>query len=394
MVFTRRWRIAALASAVCGTALFGVIPSMARTYLQPILTVTPGIAPDPSIVLSGDTHIRVATFLFLARRESLVVSTLTLQNCIATKDVDGDCADTGETLGDDAAAATITLSYINSDGDIETASGTLTDGSVTFTDLDFAVDNGEETMLTAYIDAATIDAETVTSGMQLQLNMNGKTGTLLASGVRSGLEVTEANVKKNVMAQTMTLRNTEPTLDVTGASPLDSTSIGDTDVLRFTVTPNAEDTGMTLRGVTFGLQTSDKRNNDWNTCRQLGSTGTHFTLTNGDTGEEVEAIVAAYDTAGDACSSKPRNTVGLIAFTFTDWVSIHDTTTFSLSIDTSGANAKARDMIRATLPDQEKLDRLDADLSSLVWSDGASRKLADGSGVDDLPLTGKKITLQ
>lgn len=343
---------------------------------RPLFTVTTDNTPTSSTVVAETNRLPVATFTIHAWREGVTIDTLSLHNCIAETDIDGDCDDADETAGEDATVRSIRIVYTDSNGNTRRTSTTLTDGVATFSNLDLYVRKGATADVAAYANVAGL-SDDVASGAQFQLNFNARTATLHGTGHTTKRAFTERDVGKNWVAEAMTVRNSTLAFSLAEDSPSGAHELGMQDVIRVTATANDGDAA--LSELTFTLDASDFGSVKWNSCRKLSIDTENYALTDGD-GNVIDATWAAYDAAGTACASSRRGTLTSLVATFPEEHAIDagSSRTYVLRVNTAQASASRNDWLRASLSDA-------------TWSDGTEEGAEISDGFAELPVEGHSI---
>ncbi len=388
--------------AAIGMALGAAIATLSAepSYAapRPSLTVRIDNTPEAGIVLDAHEQLEVARFALRSGREDLVVDTLSFQNCVtdADGDADGDCADDNETAGADAAVVKLRLRYTDADGNERRSPGTLVDGVVTFSNLVLPLPRGTSVPVVLSIDTATIDDSAVTSGMQVQFNLNARTADFHAKVKKTGRVLTESHVGKVVAGETMTLRNTAPALTLSDDAPSGAVTPGMTEVFRFDASAGAEG-DISLSGVMFALTASDNAETEWDECEKLGADTANFTLTNATTGATIDVTWGISTASGRSCAGVRRQDVVYLYadFTTAETIAAGQTTAYALTVNTSRASTLMNDTLLVTLPDQATLDELDKGFLAVEWSDGTSGgSTIDGGEIDTLPIDGNPLLFQ
>lgn len=374
------------------TSTAALVSTTTQSHAAPrnALTLSAADALADDVLLPNQTDIVIERFLLRAGREDMTIDTLSFQNCVtgSARDYDGDCADTGETAGTDAAIAEITLLY--NDGMYDRATrGSLSDGRVTFTDLALTLPTGGETPVALRITTGSIDDVTVASGAQFQMNLNAITAPFHGVVVSSGTEVLETHVQKNVVGSPRTLRQTLTTLALSSASP--QGPIEDDWSEAFRVNISASSTGdAAVDGLTLVLDVTNNGGSNWHTCPFLGANTEHFALVDPATGITTPATWELYDESGVACASSEQ-AVGYLHVTFDTPLAITaDTTaTLALFLNATYANTTYHDLLQVSIPAEDDLADLPVELHAITWSDGTTSGTdLDGSDVASLPVTG------
>lgn len=369
-----------------------LVSTTTPSYAAPrnVLSIRAADVPTDTILLPNQTDIIVERFILRAGREDLFIDTLSFDNCSTESipDYDGDCADTGETAGNDAAISTIALLYNDGTYNRKTR-GTLIDGRVTFSHLALTLPAGVDVPVDVRVTTGAIDAVAVTSGAQFQINLNAITAPFHGVTASNGTEITELHAKKHVIGSSRTLRQTLATLALSSTAP--SGSIADDWSEAFRVNVRASSTGdVTLDALTLALAIVNNGRSNWNTCPFLGAREEHFALVDTATGLTMPATWGIYDDTGITCTLS-GDTVGYLHATFTTPVVIAANTTVSIAfyLDATYANPAYHDILQVTIPTEDDLTELSTELHAITWSDGTTSGTSlDGSDIGDLPVNG------
>lgn len=353
------------------------------------ITIKAMPSPTDNVLLPLQTDLIVERFVLRSGREDVLVDTLSLQNCITTTshDNDADCADTGESAGNDATITAIALLYNDGDNDRRTR-GTLVDGRATFPNLDLMLPAGEEIPVAVRITTASIDGSVVPSGAQFQLNLNAATAPFHGTAKKSGAEITEADVKEYTVGHARTLRQTLAELALASTAPSGAAEDGWSEVFRMNTSAAA--TGdVTIEELTFALSVTNTGGGNWHTCPFLGAYQNNFGLVDIATGATVPVTWTTYDVDGTACTDSD-NGVGYIHATFTTPVRVPAgaATTYAFFLDTT--YAADNDFLRITIPSENELADVTSAISAVVWSDGVTTAI-NGEEIDDLPVLGNVL---
>ncbi len=370
-----------------------------------------GSSANSTIILGASTGVSVSKFKFDATDEPFVVKHLELRNCVTTTaDADGDCADAGETSGSDDIAATVKISYTNSEGSTETKSGFLSSGIVSFDGLDLYVPTESTRTVTVTVDTASVSSTGASSGAQIQLNFDAETSgsaEFEATGDSSGETIDETDLDTYVLANDMVMRKTKPTLSLASGSPSGAGIPGNSEVFRFNVAADSRGF-VTLEKVIFKVASSDA-DNDFNLCSNLGD-ATKWEVYDlddsstklDDSGDWTFLDSGASDAAQDCDAGNP---IAYAAFdlegsatTGTEEIGAGETKTYVVKVDTTGASSTDDDSIRLDIIDEDEADTGDAfdatddgDGQAIRWNDDAEGSNATGDLVKNLPVTGGSI---
>ncbi|MBT3704239.1 S-layer homology domain-containing protein [Candidatus Peregrinibacteria bacterium] len=107
------------------------------------------------IVIAGASDQEISKYKFTTTDEPFTVKSLSInaRQAVAGTIEDIDAADLGAY---DNNISSITISYVNSDGDTETKSGYLSSGTADFSGMDMFIDKDDDAVLTVYADLNTI----------------------------------------------------------------------------------------------------------------------------------------------------------------------------------------------------------------------------------------------
>ncbi len=365
-----------------------------------------GSMPSADIILGASTGIEISVFKFDASDEAFDVNKVTFRNCITdTADADGDCADAGETEGEDDVASSVMVSYENEAGDTETKTSFLVDGYVTFDNMDFYVPTDETRELTVIIDTNSVSATTASSGDQIQLNFDaedsGPTAEFEAVGADSGNTLDESDIDDYELGNTMEIRKTRPTVSLASGSPSGAGIPGLGEVFRFNV--SADSRGyVTIDEFTFAMTATDNGGSNWNVCDDDGSVpgigDDELSLYDlDDPSDELEGADTNWVFLASDLSVCTQDTDD-IAYIILDLdtpieIAAGDTSTFSLEMDTTGASSSNDDSIRIDLPKDSTVATnggTDPD-GTIIWDDDTEGTDIDGTYVDSLPVNGGTI---
>lgn len=370
-----------------------------------IAVATSGSTPAAGIILGASTGVSMSVFKFTATNEDFEVNKIVLRNCVTTTaDADDDCADGGETAGQDDTAAAVKVSYEDESGTTQTKTGYLVSNAVTFDNMDFYVPSSESKNLTVTIDTNTVTGST-DSGDTIQLNFDaedtGTVGDFKAVGADSGTTVEEGTLDTYALGQAMTLRKTKPTLSLASGSPSGAGIPGLGEVFRFNV--SADSRGyVTLDEFTFKLTSTDNGSSSWNLCDDNSSADgidnadwSFYDME--DTSTELESADTdwVYLTSDLTVCTEDTDTVdyAILDLTVPREVAAGETRTYSVEMDTTYASASDDDSVRMSIPkDSEVATNGGSDPDgALIWDDDNQGTDIDGTYVKTLPLTGGTI---
>lgn len=358
-----------------------------------------GSTASSTIVLGASTGVAMSKFKFDADNEPYVIEALTLDNCVATADADGDCADGGgEVLGVDSVASAVKISYTNSEGTTETQTGYLSGNTVTFDNLDFYVPTTSTRVLTVTIDTNDVSSTGAASGSGFQLNFDSVQGNFEAIGQSSGETFTEADLASYVVANDMVVRKTKPTFSLASGSPSGAGVAGNSEVFRFNVAADSRGY-VTLELVLFQVNTSnDATADDWLDCdaADLGvaTKWEVYDLDDSSTKIDDAADWTFLESDGSACELNDDLAWAELDFEGsatnpTEEIGAGETKTYVVKVDTTGASAANDDSIRLDIPDDATA--VAVALEALRWNDDEEGTNATGEFVKNLPVTGGTI---
>ncbi len=375
-----------------------------------------GSTASSTIILGASTGVSMSKFKFDATDEPYVVETLTLDNCVATTDADGDCADGGETDGSDDIAATVKLSYTNSAGVTETKSGFLSAGTVQFDNLDLYVPTETTRTATVTIDTNSVSSTGATSGNSIQLNLDGEsTDSFEAIGQSSGETFDEVDLAVGladayIEANDMVVRKTKPTFSLASGSPSGAGIPGNSEVFRFNVAADSRGF-VTFEKVVFQVSTSDS-DGDFNLCDNDGGDTNLEDATKWEVYDLDDSSTKLDDAAdwtfldsGASDAAEDCDAAAALAFAVLDFegsattgdeeIGAGETKTYVVKVDTTGASASDDDSIRLDIPDEATVDASDAFVGAndeaVQWDDDSEGTDASGDLVKNLPVTGGSI---
>ncbi len=322
---------------------------------------------------------------------------MTFDDCGASRDADGDCADVGEYPGNGLAVISAMIEYTDASGALHsstTPGGTTSGGwSALFSGESLYLPASGTADVTVVISVSDLASAGVASGQVVQMNMDAVSASAFtAVDLVSGVTYSEADVAMTAMGLPMTLRYTNPTIALSAASPSGAVVPGIGQVLRFNVA--ADSVGdMKVAGFTFAVSASDNAGSNWNSCSALGST-TRWGLTN-LTMDATTVLTSAtfFDTTGVACASSSGD-VGYVVFTIPTWsqdLSAGTTNVYSVTMDSTGASAVDDDAVELSLPAQSSFRGATGRMRAIDWSDLSAVHLS-GTHVKNLPVTGGMLT--
>lgn len=387
-----------LLTAAAAAAAFGIasLSMAARRPARAIVIDQGATMPSSNIVIGGTANVAVAAFDFTAGREDILVSRILLQNCRASRDADGDCADAGETLMDYTAVSSFTISYPDSTGATITQTDVPGTSEVPFNGLSFYIPAGTTRTLNVYADPAMIDDVTVFSGMRFQTNLNASMyGDFSASGITSGRAYDANYIGRSFVSQPMILRNTRPTISLYPASPSGAAIPGAESAFEFVVSADAAG-DVTFDTVMLKLVASDNDGTEWNSCGELADTS-KFSLSRYDnaTSTWTQISLAAdthfMDSDGNICPYASPEDLRYVEFVVNELVAAGNNETYRLVVDTTDASALSDDTLSVHYPGYGEVT--DLGYQTLDWSDGTRGGTSINERyIDSLTLSGGTLT--
>ncbi len=218
--------------------------------LEGELYITSEDNPDSSLLLEGATHQLVANYRFTAVNESFLVEQLTIAN-----DLSGDFDAPVLTFG----ANDIIIEYPDENGLTQSATGVLNgSGEATFAGLDFHVPANEDVNLEVYVDVFDADAVgPMLSGETLRLGLSTQNDitSFQATGLDSGLEITDPEITNSTQVNQFVVRENIPHFTVNPVESeqlvnstqelfsfdVDVEGVGEVDLVKFTYVINVLD---------------------------------------------------------------------------------------------------------------------------------------------------------
>ncbi len=272
------------AATVTGTA--NTTPSMAISVTNAgTLTVTAASDnPSSDFVLTGSSANTVSKFRFDAANEAFLVNRLTVQEAQAVLD--------GQAVGFYANnISLVTVSYPDSTGATQTATGALTSNGVTLNDLTFYVGKDDNAEVTIKIDVPSTDRSSgsATSNERVTLVLDDGTGEARAVGASSGTTLSATNDITGISAgdtaglamNKFVVRETKPTVALSSSSPSGAKTPGNQETLRFNVTAAAGE-DVVLKNVVFSFSASDNATSLWDNCDTDVTNGTEVLASGAD----------------------------------------------------------------------------------------------------------------
>lgn len=350
-----------------------------------------GATPKAAIVLAGSMDVEVARYSLVASGQDYRLNELGLLNCVGFKEGNANCTEPGETFGSDNAVVRVYAQVLDTNGQpFQTFNGLLQGGRVTWYGMSILVRKGVPTVVRILVDTYPSNAGPIPSGAQFQLNVgsyfavNAVTGEFAPNGI--------------ALADPMTLRQTKPTISLAAGSPSGAAIPGLAEVLRFNVSADSRGR-VALSSFTFRLNATDNAGTGWREASRL-ATNTKWCLVNA---LESHICLGDVPSAGDpngaavffgANGERATGTVPVVYVAFRlfqapESIGAGETRTYSLRVDTSGANASQDDSVRIDMPSETETRSLSShQFNALLWDDGNTNIRVDGSLIRNLPVTG------
>lgn len=317
--------------------------------------------PSADFVLTGSSANTVSKFRFDASNEAFVVNRLTVEEAQGAAD--------GQASGYYANnVSLVTVSYPDSTGATQTATGALTGNAITFNDLTFYVGKDSNATVTVKIDVPSTDRSggSATSNERVRMVLDDGTGELRAVGQGSGQTLSDSSVTTVDTAGTtmnkFVVRETKPTIALSSSSPSGSKTPGNQEALRFNVTAAAGE-DVVLKNIVFSFSASDNATSLWDNCdtdtnndgTEVNANGSDFHIYNMSKEGTATALDASGDfsvlyTTGLPCGATDGD-VGFIklALTTPEVVPAGSTYVYSLYFDSNGASAVNDDSVQIGL---------------------------------------------
>ena len=233
-------------------------------------TLTVSAASDTPVadfVLTGSSSNSVSKFRFDAAYEAFVVERLSVEETQAA-------IDTG-VAGSSAYAnnvSLVTLSYPDSAGVTQTATGALTGNAIIFNGLTFYVAKDGNASVTVKIDAPSTDRSSgsATSNERIRMVLDDDSTDIRAVGQGSGQTLTttiSGADKAGTAALAMNkfvVRETVPSIALSSSSPTTASGVGSQEVLRFNVTA-ASGEDLVVKNLIFTMSATENVS-AWDYC--------------------------------------------------------------------------------------------------------------------------------
>lgn len=364
--------------------------------------------PSSTIVLGNSTGVTVAKYKLTATNEAFVVQELQLVNN------DG-------AVADDRAISMVTLSYTNSAGETETKTGSPSSTLVDFGGLDIYVPTTEARYVTVTVDTNSVSSTGATSGDTIDLDLDMAAGVMKIVGEGSGatilsgdactssVDCINAAATSDLLANTMTLYKTKPTISSSSSTPSGAIYNGNNEVFRFTVAADSRGY-VTVNEIAFHLASTDVGATNWNVCDNTGGTtgidATTVSATGGD--------LALYDVAdlstqldddttdwtlwsgGVACVEDTDDVQYILANLATpDVIAAGSSVTYALyiNVNSTGANSANDDTLRIGLETNSTTDAgITGTYGTLNWEDDSATGDIYATLLKTLPINGNALT--
>lgn len=375
-------------------AAFGFLKIGPTAFVKTIV-IRPSLSASSSpILLPNASNMPAGGFAFTGRGDAFVVDALTFTNCIALADLDGDCADSGETVGDSTGIQSATLQYTDRSGATLSSTAVPVGNTLSFTGLTLGVPSGASANIALFVTTANYSAAGVVSGAQVQYGLNAVSESFSGTSISRGVSITETDIRRNVVGTVMTERYSKPTVSLSSSSPSGTVSIPGVagELLRFNVSADAAgDVNMTSGA--FKVVVSDNDSTAWADCAAWGASGAD--IVNRSTGDSV--LFTAYDTNGALCSA--GHTVGYFTYTVPTsgrsadmgTISAGTTATYGVWTDFDLGIGSTDDVVQMSIPSESELDALGVSFDAFTWNDGVATSDANGAGVSTIPLAGNTL---
>ncbi len=358
-----------------------------------------GSTPNDGIILGASTGVEVAKYKFAAVNQSFVVNSFSLYNCVGYNE-DGDCADVGETAGEDDVAAAVKIAYTDSEGAAATDTGYLSANVVTFDNLDLLVSADSNTTVTVTVDTNSVSTSGgATTGDPIQLNFIDD--EFDADGVGASNSLDDGDVADAGDVGAMTLRKTQPTFSLASGTP--SGSAGMAEAFRFNVAVDSRGY-VTLDQVMFKVDAYDSLDSGWSDCdaTDLGADAAWELYDYSDSGTKLDSdgvdIGWSFVGADDLGACAVDEELGYAILDFdagpegAQEIGAGDTVTYVLKIDKSNAASPVdNDNLTIEIPDQSEIDAIDDTVQAVAWEDDSAVAEIDGEDVEGLPVSGTTI---
>lgn len=317
--------------------------------------------PSADFVLTGTSSNSVSKFRFDATNEAFVVDRLTVTE---------EQAETDNGTTDSNAYANnvslVTITYPDSTGTTQTATGALTGNEVTFNGLTFYVGKDNHAEVSVKIDVPATDRSggSATSNERIRMGLSRDTTNddqIRAVGAGSGQTLDDDDIAVATATSSMNkfvVRETKPTITLNSSTPSGAKVPGDQEVLRFNVSASSGE-DVVLKNMIFKMNSTDNVNtgtNDWNQCDTDNPSGvtvvSDFDIYNLSKEGTATALDASSDfslltATGAACTSTGAD-IGYVKLSLTtqEVIPAGSTYTYALYFDSTGASAVNDDSVQ------------------------------------------------
>lgn len=289
-------------------------------------------------LLTGSASNTVSKFRFDATNEAFVVDRLTVEEAQGAAD--------GAAVGAYANnISLVTVSYPDSTGTTQTATGALTSNGLTLNGLTFYVGKDSHAEVTVKIDVPSTDRSggSATSNERVRMVLDDGTGELRAVGQGSGQTLSDSTITTvDTAGSTMSkfvIREAKPTIALNSSSPSGAKVAGDQEVLRFNVSASSNE-DVALNNIIFTMSSSDKGLSNWNQCGTTLATDFHlYNLNKLGTATSLDAASSEWtmlSSTGATCSGADVAFVKLTLAT-PEVIPFNTTYSYSLYFNSNGA---------------------------------------------------------
>lgn len=320
--------------------------------------------PSADFLLTGSSSNTVSKFRFDATSEAFVVDRLTVEEQQAA-------ADTGTTNSTAYSnnVSLVTVSYPDSTGATQTATGALTNNGLTLNGLTFYVAKDSHAEVTVKIDVPSTDRSggSATSNERVRMVLDDGTGELRAVGQGSGQTLSDSAVTTVDTAGTtmnkFVVRETKPTIALSSVSPSGSNKTpGNQETLRFNVTA-ASGEDVVLKNIVFTFSASDNGGPTlWDNCdtdvtdgTEILASGADFHIYNMNKEGTATALDAANDftilkSTGASCDATDADVAFVrLSLTTPEVIPAGSTYAYALWFNSDSASSVANDSVQIGL---------------------------------------------
>ncbi|MEK7632537.1 MAG: hypothetical protein AAB473_01980 [Patescibacteria group bacterium] len=320
--------------------------------------------PSADFVLSGSSSNTVSKFRFDATSEAFVVDRLTIEEQQAAADT-GSANSTAYSNN----VSLVTVSYPDSTGATQTATGALTNNGLTLNGLTFYVAKDSHAEVTVKIDVPSTDRSggSATSNERIRMVLDDGTGELRAVGQGSGQTLADSAVTTVDTAGTtmnkFVVRETKPTIALNSVSPSGSNKTpGNQETLRFNVTA-ASGEDVILKNVVFSFSASDNGGPTlWDNCdtdvtdgSEILASGADFHIYNMNKEGTATALDAANDftilkSTGAVCDGTDADVAFIkLSLTTAEVIPAGSTYAYALYFNSDSASSVNNDSVQIGL---------------------------------------------